>query len=184
MDEQVRDAVETAIVGTGASWAPTTAAAVRQRLDAWAADYRAMAHDSCMATRVRGEQSEALLDLRSGCLAARRRELVAAKQLLVAADSDIARESVRLVEGLTSVAGCADVDAPQQAVAPPGDPAVRAQVETLRGELADAHARTRAGKHDDAVSIARTVAETARGLGYAAAGRGRSRGRLHRGQAG
>ncbi|MBX7079387.1 MAG: serine/threonine-protein kinase [Nannocystaceae bacterium] len=166
-DDEVRSQVETAIVATGASWAPTTAAAVRQRVDAWVGEYRAMAQDSCLATRVRGEQSEALLDLRSGCLAARRRELVAAKQLLVAADLDVARESVRLVEGLPRVAGCGDVDALQQAVPPPDDPAVRAQVETLRGELADAHARTRAGKYDDAAALARAVAETARGLDYA-----------------
>ncbi|MBK6919704.1 MAG: serine/threonine protein kinase [Deltaproteobacteria bacterium] len=165
-DDDVRAAVADAIAETGVTWAQTAIAHADEVLTRHAEAYRAMARDSCEATRVRAEQSEAVMDLRSGCLAARRREFAAATSLLTQVDADVARESARIVAGLGPIAACADIDALQQSVPPPADPATRARLDALRDRLADVEARTRAGKYADASERAHAIASEAEALDY------------------
>ncbi|MBC8066708.1 MAG: tetratricopeptide repeat protein, partial [Deltaproteobacteria bacterium] len=139
---------------------------VDARLEAQASAWRSMANESCMATRVRGEQSEQLLDLRAACLDARRRELVSVTGVLKSADAEVAREAVRVLDALGPVEACADIAGLQQAVPPPDDTELRAEVEQLRARLSDADALGRAGKYDDALALVLPVVERAGAIDY------------------
>jgi eukaryotic-like serine/threonine-protein kinase len=166
-NDDVRARIRAALDATGVAWAEQVGGEIDERLAAQAEAWRTMAHDSCVATRVRGEQSEQLLDLRAGCLDARRRELVSVTHVLAEADAEVAREAVRVLEALGPVDACADIAALQQAVPPPDDPEVRARVDQLRASLTDVDALGRAGKYDDALARVLPVVEEAAVLDYA-----------------
>ncbi|HWB78028.1 MAG TPA: serine/threonine-protein kinase, partial [Nannocystaceae bacterium] len=166
-DDAKRTAIHDALAKTGVSWAGLIQGEIDERLDAQAAAWRDMSRESCLATRVRGEQSEALLDLRAACLAMRRRELASVTDVLARADADVAREAVRVLDTLGPIAACADIGALQQAVPPPDDPEVRARVDGLRAQLTSVDALTRAGKYDDALAQVLPVKDAAAELGYA-----------------
>ncbi|MBL9103251.1 MAG: serine/threonine protein kinase [Myxococcales bacterium] len=118
-----------------ADYAAETWSRVDARLDAYADAWARGARDACAATRVRGEASEELLDLRTTCLGARLRAFEA-----VVAGFERDREALdRAVEALAElppVEPCADADYVRARVAPPADPAVAAAVEQVRERLA------------------------------------------------
>src|SRR5581483_1434374 len=81
----------------GQVWSPDVRARVRQAFLATNLPYAeaaslsfstAMHQDACEATRVRGEQSEEVLDLRMACLSDRLRELQALTDVMLHADAE------------------------------------------------------------------------------------------------
>jgi tetratricopeptide (TPR) repeat protein/predicted Ser/Thr protein kinase len=160
-------AVTDALVATGRPHAADTATRVREGLDAYGAALVAMHHDACAATRLRGEQSDALLDLRMTCLGERLIEVDALARHLAVADSEAADLAVSAVAALTPVAACGDVAALTAAVPPPSDPAARAQVDAARVRLAEATAMHRLGRYKEGLPIARTLVTEAREIGHA-----------------
>jgi tetratricopeptide (TPR) repeat protein len=125
-----------------------------------------MRTQSCEATRRRGEQSEAVLELRTTCLDLRRRELKSTVQLLTVADEAQQRNAARAAGSLTSLAGCADVAALTAPIAP-ADPSSRVRVKEVRGRIADVRAMRATGKYADAVARAAALVEEARSTRYA-----------------
>ncbi len=166
-DDAVRTKIRDALSATAVPWATQVGGEIEARLDAQAEAWRKMGQESCLATRVRGEQSEQLLDLRAGCLAARKRELASVTAVLASADAEVAREAMRVLDALGPVAACAETAALQQAVPPPDDAETRARVDALREQLAHADVLTRAGKYDDALAEVLPVVAEATPLGYA-----------------
>jgi tetratricopeptide (TPR) repeat protein len=69
--------------------------------------------------------------------------------------------SVKAVLGLTPLSWCEDINGLRASAGLPDDPAKRAVVERARVELADANARLLSGKYAEALSLAKTAAETA-----------------------
>jgi tetratricopeptide (TPR) repeat protein len=165
-DDEVREHVADALVATGVAWAENARVEVERRLDEFAAAWIEMSQDNCAATHVRHEQSDAMLDLRTACLGARRRELAATTKVLSSADADVARESVRILGALGSIEACADLDGLRQDVAPPDDPEVRARVDTLRAELAEIDVETRAGRFSEAHRRAAAIRGAVDEVGY------------------
>ena len=137
--------------------------AVDDRVTAW----RAMWTEACEATRVRGNQSSELLDLRMACLDERRRELGALTNLLATADVDTAERALSAVAGLSSLDGCADADALRQLQKPPRDPKQRQQNDALVAEVQKAFALHLTGHWREALDIARAVDRDAAATGYA-----------------
>ncbi|HEY2748003.1 MAG TPA: serine/threonine-protein kinase [Polyangia bacterium] len=114
--------------------------------------------DACEATRVRGEQSEALLDLRMQCLDGRRKETEELTRIL-ASDRELGDKAAQAVSSLPPVAACADVTAlarPRQAPA-----AAQAALEAPRRLLARARAELNALKCSDARANATAAAAEA-----------------------
>jgi eukaryotic-like serine/threonine-protein kinase len=74
--------------------------------------------DTCEATRVHGQQSEQLLDLRMGCLDDRRRSLERTVSLLANADGEVAGHAVEIVSGVPGVESCAQVRSLEESAAP------------------------------------------------------------------
>ncbi len=160
-NDDARAEMRASIVATGAAWAERAAAHAESAIDRQLADLVQMTRDNCEATRVRGEQSEAVLDLRGACLAANRRELAAVVKRLRVADADVVRESVRILEGLSSLDVCADVESLRQLTPLPSDPDTRSQIDDIRTRLAEIDVTSRAAKYEDAIADAREVLESA-----------------------
>ena len=107
-----------------------------------------MRREACEATRLRGEQSEDLLDRRMFCLDQRLREVGALTDLFTHADAKIVEKAVDAMNALPDLSGC-QTGALLKRVPPPR--ASRKQVEALQRELAGAKALQRAGKYRDAL---------------------------------
>jgi tetratricopeptide (TPR) repeat protein len=107
-------------------------------LDGYARDWAAMSTQSCQATRLRGEQSEELLDLRAQCLRQRLDELRAAADVLSSEDHAALDHSESVLARLTPLSACADVLALRARSPRPRDPALRKQLESLERRVVEA----------------------------------------------
>ncbi|HLT40033.1 MAG TPA: serine/threonine-protein kinase, partial [Enhygromyxa sp.] len=110
-NEDVRSTSERRLRDSGARYADATWAEVRRELDdytaAWAREHR----EACEATRLRGEQSEATLDLRMACLDRRLHEVRVVTGTLAAADVGVVENAVVAVNALGWLGACGDLDA-------------------------------------------------------------------------
>ena len=134
-------------------------------LDGYRAQWIAMYSDSCSATRVRGDQSEELLELRMSCLDERLAGAEVLVGLLERGDPAIA-ERLAQREVLEPLAPCADRAALLEPIRPPKDAATRARVQALRDRIARAAATDRAGEYKAARVLATPLVPEARALGY------------------
>ena len=168
-----------------AVWNPTTKVAIRRRFDAtprafahqtwiavehsldsfaraWAVDDRA----ACEATRVRKEQSEEVLALRSSCLQRRLDELRAITELLAIADQSTVENAVSAVGKLTPLEVCKSDAALAVQPMPPADPLVRVEVEKLRLVLAEVKALLDSGSYRAGLAKVEPCVATSERLGY------------------
>jgi len=165
-DEARREELRTAILGTGLSYAPDTWERVEPPLDRYAEAW-AMEHtETCEATRVRNEQSEAEMSLRMACLRERRLHLRATVDELSRADATVVENAVRAVTSVPGLERCADVEALRADVPPPEDPAVAEQVAALDEQLVQAKAKQDTGKYEEALRLVDDVVEKGETLDY------------------
>jgi len=160
-------AARAAFLGTGLSFAPTVWASVERSLASYGRDWAAMHTEACEATRLRGEQSEEVLDLRMLCLSQHLQELKASTDLFVSADPQVVRKATQIASALSPVSECADVQALQSPVRPPRDAQTRAQVEEVRGRVAQAKSLAAGAKFPEALAIAEGAAASAAQIHYA-----------------
>jgi tetratricopeptide (TPR) repeat protein len=165
-DAPRKEALLKAFTATGAPTASSLHTAASRTLDAYAQAWTEAHRDACQATRVRGEQSEAALDLRMRCLERRRRELGALADVLLTADTAGVLRAPEAAQALPPLASCADVEALAQPVPPPDRPDVAPRVDAAFEQLAEARARRSAGRWKEAAERAATVASEAEALGY------------------
>ncbi len=148
---------------------PKDGAAIHDRvagvLDAYAGSWAKARRSACEATRVRGEQSEAALDLRMSCLDRKRAELAALARGLADADAPTVMGAQRAAFGLSSLSACDDIAGLSAPVQPP-DPASRSRVETLRADLAEANALRLLGRTKPALEKAQAVVAGASTIKY------------------
>ncbi|WNG34440.1 tetratricopeptide repeat protein [Archangium violaceum] len=159
-------AIEKAFLATGLSYARDTWARVHGALDTYTRTWTNMHQDTCEATRLRGEQSEAVMSLRMACLESRRQELAALTEVFADADATVVEKALSATSALRSLRGCADVEALMAEVKPPEDIFVRGSVDVARGQLARVKALTEAGKYKDALALASEVEQRTATLGY------------------
>ncbi len=165
-DENTKRVVSAALLATGKPYASDAVRGVQKALDAYAQSWAAMHTEACEATRIRGEQSEELLDLRMDCLSQRREELRSLVELLGKADVKLAERAVQAAQGLSNFEMCTDVTALRAPVRPPANQSMRLKVEEFRKTLANAKALRAAGKYPEGLPIATSVATEAKALGY------------------
>lgn len=132
-----KEAARAAFLATGKPHAEGTWSRVERALDTYTGDWAAMRQEACEATRVRGEQSEDLLDRRMFCLDQRLREVGAVAGLFSRADATVVVESLTTVGKLPRLSSCADVQALTARLPPPRDPALRARVDQVRAAVAE-----------------------------------------------
>lgn len=113
----------------------------------------AMRADACAATRVRRDQSEAVLDLRTGCLDTHRQEASALVDVLAHADRLAVENAGAAVAQLPAVDDCANVRTLSELDPPPTDPSKRAVIEEASSALARASALHTTGKEKEALAL-------------------------------
>lgn len=161
-----KEAVRTSFLNTHLSYAPVAVSRVEAILDGYTGEWTAMHREACEATRVRGEQSEDLLDRRMFCLDQRLREVDALAGLFSQADADVVERSVAAARSLTRIDACADVAALTARIPPPRDPKVRARVDQVRSAVAEVKTWIDAGKQAEVEAKADATVAAARKVGY------------------
>jgi len=161
--DDARRALQTA-AATPESRAEATA--VEAALDRYAAAWVDARLDACRATRVRGEQSEALLDARVRCLDDRALEARATTALFTDART-VATHGREMASRLTPLSACTANGALTGVAPPPADPAQRARYDNVNQQLAAARARYESGDYETAVIETQPVVDAARALGHA-----------------
>jgi tetratricopeptide (TPR) repeat protein len=163
-----RDAVHHAFAATKHPAAEPAFAAVDRGLATYLDAWSAMSTESCERTRVRGDQSDALLDLRTHCLDQRLAAAGALIDVLANAKTPAVVEgAVNAVAGLPPIAGCADVNALTSVVPRPQDPAVAAKVDALQARLGKAAALQLTGQYAAASAIVTPALPEAVAIDYA-----------------
>ncbi|MFY0562241.1 tetratricopeptide repeat protein [Archangium lansingense] len=160
-DASVRESTHQAFLRTEDPAAEASFQAVASTLERWTQDWTRAHQSACEATRVFGEQSEAAMGLRMTCLDQRLGELSRLTVALQGADARTVERGFGLGASLGGVARCADVRTLQEAVSPPEDPTVRAEVDAVRAELARANAELLAGHTPEGLRIALPARERA-----------------------
>lgn len=133
-------------------------------LDGWGSSWRAMRISTCEATRIRGEQSETMLDLRMACLDRRKAELAALVELLRRGDVQTIALAPRAALALPPLSTCADAAALAGPVAPAAS--VREAVTSVRLEIARAEALWLAGRFAEGLPIAEGAVVRANGTNH------------------
>ncbi len=163
--EPRRAAVEEAFLDQQASYAADSWTRISSELDAYVEQWAAGHLEAC-ESHARGEQSDALLDLRMACLERRRGEFDAIVTRLAEADADTVRSATAAVGELPAPRLCADTRALGAAVPLPEDPAAAAQVVALRGRLAEVRAALSTRKLAAADEVVGEVMPVVEALAY------------------
>src|SRR5262249_1484513 len=121
--------IRRAFADTGRSYAEQAFAGVTRLLDQYTARWMAMYTDACEATRLRGEQSAEVLDLRMSCLQERLASARALTDVFTSADRVVVENAVAAAGALPGLDRCADVALMRAVVQPPPDEATRKRVE-------------------------------------------------------
>jgi tetratricopeptide (TPR) repeat protein/predicted Ser/Thr protein kinase len=159
-------AVRAAFLATRAPFAGVAWARVEQALDSYGRSWAEMRRSACAATRLRGEQSEDLLDRRMFCLDQRLRDLDALADLFSRADRQIVENAVKASSRLTPLDGCADLPSLTARVPLPAGSEQRARVEAVGRETARVRALRAAGRYREALAQAAILAREAARLKY------------------
>jgi tetratricopeptide (TPR) repeat protein len=141
------------------------ARALTPTLDGYAQRWAQAHREACEATRIRGEQTEAILALRMVCLERRRKELAALVRLLEHPDAALVDRASDAVGGLSAVGQCGDAEALAQ-VGMPEDPARRASLDKLEEQLAKVDALRIAGRYPQGRDEASVAVSVAKGLAF------------------
>jgi len=168
-DQGRKDAIQKQFISTNIPIAPEAYRLTAASLDEYARSWVTQRTDACIATRVRGDQTDQILELRTVCLDRRLKELNALVDLLAQADKETVDKAYNsdFTGALSSLKSCADVELLTNQVSVPQDPAVQAKIEAVRGKLSDARARWAAGQFKPALQVANAAAVAAREVGYA-----------------
>jgi tetratricopeptide (TPR) repeat protein len=164
-DDERHQAVQKAFAATGKPFAKAVFATTKGALGDYLRKWTGMYTETCEATRVRGDQSEAVMELRMECMERRRQEVRALVDVFAHADAQVAQRAPQAVASLPDLDECSNADALRQVVPPP-TPQTNQRVAALRTRLAEASARRNAGQYAEALKLAEVIATDARRLGY------------------
>jgi serine/threonine protein kinase/tetratricopeptide (TPR) repeat protein len=165
-DSARRAAVEAAFRKSGKAYAEAALGTVERVFDGYARAWVNMHVDACEATRVRGDQSEELLDLRMTCLANRLTQLKTLSELYAVADASVVEHAAQSAQSLPGLELCADAAALRAPIPPPHDPSTRRGVDEVRGELARANALGLSARIEEGIALARRALSRAEALRY------------------
>ncbi len=176
-DDARKQEVEAALLGTELSYAEATWVRVEQRLDDYGRDWVSKREEVCEATRIHGEQTEEVMDLRVACLSRQRIALRKSIDVLVHADQTAVKRAVTLVASLPDLSRCDDVNALRSGLTLPSQREVIVPPEVLppedspvaneRERLAEARALRKVGLYEQAAAVIQEVVDRAEVLGHA-----------------
>lgn len=165
-DETRKNTIADAFESTGQTYAGTSWSMVARELDRYSTDWSHVHVEACTATRLRGEQSEELLDRRMLCLDRRLQEARALTDIFVTADVQTVSEAVTAVQNLPRVAACNDLEMLTATVPPPDDPRQRQQLIDVRQQLAQGRALLELGKYQAGIELVASLRDRAEQVAY------------------
>jgi tetratricopeptide (TPR) repeat protein/tRNA A-37 threonylcarbamoyl transferase component Bud32 len=160
-----RRAVQAAFAKTGIPYAADAWSRVEPALGTYAREWIASHTEACEATRTRGEQSEAMLDLRMQCLERRLSGVSMLLEALETADAQTVEKAVSAVHGLGDLASCAHTRELGQAPPPP-DAEARARLAPVSERVARGHTLRDTGHLREARRELESALVQARELAY------------------
>jgi tetratricopeptide (TPR) repeat protein/tRNA A-37 threonylcarbamoyl transferase component Bud32 len=165
-NEGVGQRIGEAFLRTGVPYAREVLATARRELDAYGRAWQAAHTEACEATRVRGEQSEALLDLRMSCLDQALVHLRALTEILAGADAHTVERAPQAIAGLPDLDVCANARDLGKRSPLPADPSLRARIQALQAQVGRVQALEQAGLVGKAVEEGQRALEGAKATGY------------------
>ncbi len=159
------EAIHRVFTATHLPSADESFASAQRDLDARRSAWTAMRHEACMG-RVQGTQSEAMLDLRMVCFESRRRETAVLVAVLSTADAKTVTSARAAIDALPSVASCAETQELTAMDPPPKDPAKRAELTRLEGEVTRVVALETASRWTEATAVLDALLPAAQALDY------------------
>jgi tetratricopeptide (TPR) repeat protein len=163
----VQDAARSAFARSGLRYADEAWSKAHTGIDAYVDRWAAAHRDACEATRIRGGQTDAAMQLRMTCLEQRRRALGALARHLADADAEVVAKAAQAAYSLPDVDDCADVTALTSVTPLPAAADARAAIDSVRRELGEVEALAPFGHVDVLVPRARALADRARSTSYA-----------------
>ena len=148
------------------SYAAATWDTVAAQLGEYTAAWAATRDDACAATRIRGEQSEELLDRRIACARRQIDRVGTVVDMLIAADAAVVERAVEVVTKLPEPAQCADTTALMSPVEQPADAAIAEGAMQVRQHLDAAYVTFQLGKQQAGSDRTKLVLAEARALGF------------------
>ena len=143
-NDDARARTRSAFDATGRSFAQVSWEHASEAMDAYARDWVSARVDACEATRVRGEQSEAQLQLRLSCLDRRLEELSTLADAMAVADAELVGQAPDAVARFTPLQACANLKALEARARLA--PAAQEAVANLERQLAQARVLVAMGK--------------------------------------
>jgi eukaryotic-like serine/threonine-protein kinase len=157
-----------AFLKSGARDADVTWKGFAAIVDRWAATWTAMHDQTCAATHVDGTQSPAVLDLRMECLDRKRQDAKALVDVF-AENTDPSKldRAIDAADELPALSACADVANLRTVIPAPESSQTRTKVRALRDQLSHSRAVFEAGRYEEGLPRAESLAAEAKALGYA-----------------
>lgn len=137
-----------------------------ETLTAWGANWLEGQGRVCEATHVLGTQSEAMLDLRTGCFERQRREARAIVKLLTAADGSGVVRGVEFLERLPELSVCEHPRLAETSHPLPADPERREAILAAYEQLKRALALGMAGRLEEADALVQQIEAQAASLDH------------------
>jgi tetratricopeptide (TPR) repeat protein/predicted Ser/Thr protein kinase len=164
-DSARKSQIHRAFAATSVPHAETVSNTVEKTIDHFAHAWVAMRTEACEATRLRGTQSEAMLDRRMHCLDDRLNELRALTDVLAKADAPLVQKAAQATDSLLELERCSDLTELSYELEPP-KAAQRAEVESVRARAAKVSALAPFNRFDEMESILPGLVDDAQRLGY------------------
>jgi tetratricopeptide (TPR) repeat protein len=143
-DAPTKQTIQQAFAATKHVRAAASFESVSRVLDRYAHEWTETSVESCKATRVHGDQTEADMSLRSDCLDGRLAELRALTQLFAKADTELVDKAAKAASGLDPISTCSNLPVLRTPAAPP--PGQRDNMVKLQELIASAKAAVLANK--------------------------------------
>ncbi|QRN93861.1 tetratricopeptide repeat protein [Archangium violaceum] len=159
---QRRERAHAAFLANGKPFALSAWERSSRELDAYAAQWRTLRAEACMAIE-EGDTSTSASQT-AVCLDARLWQLAAVTDVLERADSETIQRAQHLVASLEGLAACKD--APASALRPQPPDALRPRVDAVRRKLAEARVRLDAGRYSEGLVVTASLLQEIQGLDY------------------
>ena len=159
-------AIGEAFHATGLVYADDTWTRVEQRLEDYAAAWTSSMYEACAATKIRGDQSEEMLELRAQCLGERLDELKALSDVFAGADAKAVGQSLHLAIGLPPLEACSHLDRLSLATRLPKDPKAREEIRALQAEIAVAREQIASGQDVKGMARLQAISDRVKAASY------------------
>ncbi len=166
-DATTRERVEGAMARVQIPSAEHAWLRISAELDVQTAEVSRMRVEACEATRVRGVQSDDLLDRRMVCLDRVRDQIAASIDVLQEADREVVLHVDELLAEIPPLQRCADAEYLAARIAPPPDPDAAAEAEAIRQLVGEAASQRAVTRLDAALRTAEEARRRAVDLDYA-----------------